>query len=75
MWLWARTALGLTTLAVRVRSDNPAVAFYEKAGFRATQRVPLRREERADETRWVEDPSLEGAALTLVHMELEADGG
>jgi RimJ/RimL family protein N-acetyltransferase len=75
MWQWGRTALGLTTLRVRVRSDNPAVAFYERAGFRETHRVPLRGEQRADGVVWLEDPALAEAELTLVHMELEADGG
>jgi RimJ/RimL family protein N-acetyltransferase len=75
LWRWARTALGLRTLAVRVRSDNPAVAFYEKVGFRVTGSVPLRREQQTDGARWVEDPSLEGEGVKLVHMELEADGG
>jgi RimJ/RimL family protein N-acetyltransferase len=75
IWRWARTALGLTTLRVRVRSDNPSVSFYERAGFRETHRVPLRREQHADGAAWVEDPSLAGAELTLVHMELESDAG
>ena len=39
---WARGPLGLKELGVRVRSDNPALAFYEKAGFCEMQRVPLR---------------------------------
>ena len=30
MWRWAREALGLSRLGVRVRSDNSAIAFYEK---------------------------------------------
>ena len=73
MWSWGRNALGLSTLGVRVRSDNAALAFYYKAGFRETRRVPLRREERPDEVRWVEDPSLPPGGLSLVHMSLEQD--
>ena len=38
---WAETQLGLRRLAVRVRSDNPAVAFYARTGFREWQRVPI----------------------------------
>jgi RimJ/RimL family protein N-acetyltransferase len=67
MWHWARSALGLTTLGVRVRSDNDAIAFYDRAGFRELRRVPLRR----DGTAWVEDPSLDDPELEIVHMELD----
>jgi RimJ/RimL family protein N-acetyltransferase len=71
MWQWGRIALGLTELAVRVRSDNEAIAFYERAGFREAHRVPLRR----DGAAWVEDPSLDEGGLALVHMELARHGG
>jgi RimJ/RimL family protein N-acetyltransferase len=74
MWRWGRGALGLSRLGVRVRSDNSAIPFYEKAGFRELRRVPLRPDMRADGVRWVEDPSLAGPELTLVHMELEQSG-
>ncbi|MEA2473004.1 MAG: hypothetical protein QOE06_919 [Thermoleophilaceae bacterium] len=73
MWSWGRNSLGLSSLGVRVRSDNTAIAFYEKAGFRELRRVRLRRERFADELRWVEDPSLAGDGLSLVHMELVED--
>jgi RimJ/RimL family protein N-acetyltransferase len=69
---WGRTQLGLQSLAVRVRSDNPAVAFYEKVGFREFQRVSLavrRSEQGAD---WFEDPTLASAEASLVHMRYEA---
>jgi RimJ/RimL family protein N-acetyltransferase len=71
MWRWARTALGLSRFAVRVRSDNPATSFFEKAGFRERQRVPLRCEQVADGVQWVEDPSSAGGDPGLVYMELE----
>ena len=71
MWAWGRTALGLSRLGVRVRSDNSALRFYEKAGFRERHRVALRREDLADGIRWVEDPSVTEAGPSLVHMELD----
>jgi RimJ/RimL family protein N-acetyltransferase len=73
MWAWGRDTLGLTRLGVRVRSDNTAIAFYEKAGFHERHRVPLREERDEDGMlRWVEDPSLEPVEPSLVHMELES---
>jgi RimJ/RimL family protein N-acetyltransferase len=74
MWAWGRGSLGLSVLRVRVRSDNAAIAFYEKAGFRELRRVALRREDLVDEVRWVEDPSVADSGVSLVHMELEAAG-
>jgi RimJ/RimL family protein N-acetyltransferase len=65
---WARDQLGLTSLGVRVRSDNPAVAFYRKVGFRETKRVPLVSETQADGVVWTEDPALGGAEPSLVYM-------
>jgi RimJ/RimL family protein N-acetyltransferase len=73
MWRWGRAGLGLSRLGVRVRSDNSAIAFYEKAGFREVRRGPLRRMEAADGVRWVEDASLADGELSLVHMELTED--
>jgi hypothetical protein len=75
MWSWGRSALGLERLLGRVRSDNPALQFFEKVGIREHDRVPLRREEAGDEARWVEDPSLDAGDPSLVHMELREDGG
>jgi RimJ/RimL family protein N-acetyltransferase len=74
MWSWGRSALGLEHLCGRVRSDNPALAFFERLGAREHGRVPLRREQAGDEVRWVEDPSMEPGGPTLVHLELEDDG-
>ena len=65
---WARGPLGLKELGVRARSDNPALAFYEKAGFCEMQRVPLRSVESAGMMAWVEDPTVAEAKLSLVHM-------
>ena len=53
---WARGQLGLETIGVRVRSDNPALTFYEKFGFREIERVPLVRSERDNMIVWSEDP-------------------
>jgi len=74
MWRWARGALGLSRLGVRVRSDNPAIVFYEKAGFRELRRVALRPERLADGLRWVEDASLVAGDPSLVYMERPEDG-
>ena len=65
---WARGPLGLKELGVRVRSDNPALAFYEKAGFCEMQRVPLRGVESPGMVAWVENPTVAEAKLSLVHM-------
>ena len=75
MWSWGRSALGLERLCGRVRSDNPALAFFEKLGVSEHGRVPLRREQAGGEVRWVEDPSMEAGGPSLVHLELEDDGG
>lgn len=66
---WARTQLGCTRLGVRVRSDNSALRFYRKLGFRETHRVPLRRVEDADGSRFVEDPDERNPTVWLVHHE------
>jgi RimJ/RimL family protein N-acetyltransferase len=71
---WAHSQLGLEMLGVRVRSDNPAVEFYRKFGFRELRRVTLRRVDRADMIEWVEDESLPLGEPSLVHMTLEDTG-
>jgi RimJ/RimL family protein N-acetyltransferase len=71
---WAHSQLGLKTLGVRVRSDNPAVEFYRKFGFRELRRVTLRRVNRADMIEWLEDESLPMGEPSLVHMTLEDRG-
>jgi RimJ/RimL family protein N-acetyltransferase len=75
MWSWGRSVLGLERLCGRVRSDNPALAFFEKVGIRNGTRVPLRREQAGDEVRWVEDPSLPPGDPSLVYIELKDNGG
>jgi len=67
---WAHTALGLESLAVRVRSNNSAVQFYEKCGFVEARRVPLRRIEEPGMIRYVEDPAArEAHGFELVHLD------
>lgn len=65
---WARGQLGLHELAVRVRSDNTALEFYRKVGYREVRRIPLRRVEESGTVRWVEDKTLETAKVCLVYM-------
>ena len=67
---WARGQLGLPRLGVRVLSDNTALEFYRKFGFREVRRTPLRRVEEEDMIRWIEDPSLPHSERSLVHMTL-----
>ncbi|KQO13864.1 aminotransferase [Acidovorax sp. Leaf76] len=68
---WARDALGLQTLAVRVRSDNPAVEFYRKVGFQEYQRVPIVATNVPGGVDWNEDPAAVGAPASLVYMQLQ----
>lgn len=70
---WAQESLGLHTFGVRVRSDNPAVAFYQKTGFFEVRRVGLRRRERPDMLQWIEDESLPPGEPSLIYMTLAAD--
>ncbi|MDD2901689.1 MAG: GNAT family N-acetyltransferase [Syntrophales bacterium] len=65
---WAQGQLGLQKLGVRVRSDNTAIEFYQKVGFREVKRVPLRRVEDPGIIRWVEDSSIKDDKLSLVYM-------
>lgn len=64
---WARGSLGLETVAVRVLSDNPALAFYRKLGFEEIKRVPLRRVVSSNLVAWIEDDTLRVAKRFLVH--------
>lgn len=66
---WANNQLGLQSLGVRVRSDNTALEFYRKMGFRDVETIPLRRVENKEGLSWVEDPSLPAGGVSLVHME------
>jgi RimJ/RimL family protein N-acetyltransferase len=70
---WARGQLGLETIGVRVRSDNPALTFYEKFGFREIERVPLIKSTDGNMIAWSEDrgnTSVSPDAPHLVHMTL-----
>jgi RimJ/RimL family protein N-acetyltransferase len=69
---WGTGQLGLREMTLRVRSDNTAVEFYRKVGFREIRRVPLRRAEEPEITRWIEDSSLSTASVYVVHMRWEA---
>jgi RimJ/RimL family protein N-acetyltransferase len=65
---WARRERGLERFAVRVRSDNPALAFYRQAGFVEERRVPLRRVVEPGMIRWVEAPGLTFPGLEVVYL-------
>lgn len=65
---WAKEQLGLTTLGVRVRSDNSALDFYRKVGFEETKRVPLAVTTSEDMITWFEDPDLKDSQASLVYM-------
>ncbi|MBP9046432.1 MAG: GNAT family N-acetyltransferase [Moraxellaceae bacterium] len=67
---WSRDVLGLRALAVRVRSDNSAVAFYQKVGFEEFKRVPIVPMTVSGGVTWVEDPMAVNCVATLVHMNL-----
>lgn len=71
---WAKEVLGLKTLAVRVRSDNSALEFYRKTGFRETARVAIVAQTVADGIDWAENPEAHDASASLVHMLLEFAG-
>jgi len=66
---WAKNGLGLTDIHVRVRSDNPAVEFYKKLGFREEKRVSLRKTNQSDKIVWVEDSA--PSPVQLVYMTLD----
>lgn len=67
---WSRDALGLQTLAVRVRSDNTAVDFYRKVGFCEYQRVPIVATAVPEGIHWAEDVAATDAPASLVYMQL-----
>ncbi len=69
---WATRYLGLDPIHVRVRSDNPALAFYERLGFQEEQRVPLRLLETPGMKTWVPDAAAD-PLLTLVHMKFSPE--
>jgi RimJ/RimL family protein N-acetyltransferase len=70
---WAQADLGIKKIGVRVLSDNPAVAFYEKFGFRDVKRTPLQREVSPGFVIWKEaigEKDNTSGIRWLVHMEL-----
>lgn len=70
---WARGQLGLETIGVRVRSDNPALTFYKKFGFKELERIPLVRSDKDNMIVWSEDrgnTSVSPEEPHLVHMTL-----
>jgi len=71
---WAECQLGLGRIAVRVRSDNPALAFYRKLGFQERQRESLRRVEEPGMVTWVTDPEVTSSPVSLVHMDWPMTG-
>jgi len=69
---WAASSLGVTTLWVRVMSDNPAVSFYEKLGFRRKYDVPLELGRDGSKAIWLERPDRRTADRYLRYMERAA---
>jgi RimJ/RimL family protein N-acetyltransferase len=65
---WAESQLGLKRLLVRVRSDNPAIHFYERAGFQEYQRVPLVKYVEPGLVRWAESEDAVESDTSLVHL-------
>jgi len=65
---WGRRELQLRGYGVRVLSDNPALEFYHKQGFREQRRVPLRSVRTADGIVWEETSGIAGEGRELVHM-------
>ena len=68
---WAENGLGLRDLSVRVRSDNDALRFYERAGFRQFRAMPLVRHEDAQGTRWIEEPNGDPRGISLIYLRWE----
>jgi RimJ/RimL family protein N-acetyltransferase len=68
---WSIAQLGLSSLGVRVRSDNSALEFYRKVGFVEQKRVPMRRTEEPGMIRWTEEPGYKDASASLVYMRYE----
>lgn len=68
---WAKEVLGLNTLAVRVRSDNSALEFYRKVGFREISRVPITPQLTTAGVDWVESKIGTESPVALVYMTLD----
>ena len=69
---WAGSSLGVTALWVRVMSDNPAVGFYEKVGFRRAYDVALEFLSDGSQGLWMERPDRRTADRYLRYMERAA---
>ncbi|TMD87654.1 MAG: GNAT family N-acetyltransferase [Chloroflexi bacterium] len=69
---WAVSSLGVTALWVRVMSDNPAVSFYEKVGFRRAYDVALEFHRDGSKGIWMERPDRQIADRYLRYMERAA---
>jgi len=69
---WAASSLGVTALWVRVMSDNPAVSFYEKLGFRRAYDVALEFRHAGSTGVWMERPDQLTADRYLRYMERAA---
>jgi len=67
---WGQSQLGLHTIGVRVRSDNPALAFYRKFGFVEQKRVPLGSRVELGKLAWYEDQDNASATISLVYHTL-----
>jgi hypothetical protein len=65
---WAEHTLGLQSLGVRVRSDNPALAFYRSIGFADVRTEPLVRTEEAGMIRYSPSSEAQNTPVGLVHM-------
>ena len=65
---WAKGSLGLSTIGVRVRSDNPALGFYLKLGFVELRRNAMVRTESCGQVSWHEDTEITSSSPSLVHM-------
>lgn len=64
---WAKNQLGITSIGLRVLSDNPALLFYKKLGFIETNRFPLKKQANGDLVRWIEDETISESNRYLVH--------
>jgi len=71
---WGRSHLNLTTINVRVRSDNSACEFYRKMNFVELKRVPLQKVIQPDSSiQWIEcqSPYKKNSSVSLVYMTLK----
>jgi RimJ/RimL family protein N-acetyltransferase len=69
---WAYRMLEIKQVGVRVLADNPAVAFYQKFGFREVRQEVLELERSSGMTIWKPTSHIDNRENTrrLIHMEL-----